>query len=319
MRHAVLSALIALMFLGPELPAALADEPQAPATADYAHTTIAGASARGKAEDWLIMPAGVVTTTGTLTFMTADGGLSEDKVKFTDVVFFSFAFRYAIKGRAELALGVNLLPKQPSFTDESPWQGANLGARVGFGKRFAGWLHLAGGPLLSTSSGYWLNSELGIEAKKSIDPSVVFQGGLGGTATALVFDESTDESFWMSELAVDGEMIFRAPQGEVAFWLGTQFRFPLVKNPGPGSPDPATGLFLDPQTRVNFYLGFVLSAIPAWDIFVQYVFVDRGDLVNPATTLPILSGGFDQGHLIFGITRRFKQAPPQSPSLYLAH
>lgn len=326
MRHTPVPALIASLFpaavlvFALALRPALADEPdQAPASAELVYTTAGGASPRGKAEDWLIMPAGLLTATGTLTFMTADGGLRpEETVKFTDVVFFALAGRYSIKGRAELALGVTLLPKQPSYTDESPWQGTHLGGRVGFGKRYAGWLHLAGGPLLSTASGYWANTELGIEAKKSIDPSVVFQGGLGGTFTALLYDQATDESFWMSELAVDGEMIFRAPRGEVAFWLGTQFRFPLVKNPGPSAPDPASGLFMDPQTRVNFYLGFVLSAIPAWDIFIQYVFVDRGDLINPPTTLPILSGGFDQGHLIFGLTRRFKQSPPQAPTLILA-
>jgi hypothetical protein len=35
--------------------------------------------------------------------------------------------------------------------------------------------------------------------------------------------------------------------------------------------------------------------------------IDRGDLENPATTLPVLQGGTDQRVFTFGITRHFGQ------------
>jgi hypothetical protein len=44
-----------------------------------------------------------------------------------------------------------------------------------------------------------------------------------------------------------------------------------------------------------------------WDLFAELVVLDRGDLSHPATTLPILDGGFDQTHLVVGLTRRFKR------------
>jgi hypothetical protein len=31
--------------------------------------------------------------------------------------------------------------------------------------------------------------------------------------------------------------------------------------------------------------------------------IDRGDIANPATRLPILDGGFDQKQIMFGVTR----------------
>jgi hypothetical protein len=56
----------------------------------------------------------------------------------------------------------------------------------------------------------------------------------------------------------------------------------------------------------------VLSLVKKWDLFVDIAVVDRGDSTNPATRLPILSGGFDQQQIIFGITRHI-EAKPDAP------
>ncbi len=58
-------------------------------------------------------------------------------------------------------------------------------------------------------------------------------------------------------------------------------------------------------------MGTVLSAVKKWDIYVDLAIVDRGDLANPATRLPILDGGFDQTQVIFEVTRHieYKRKP----------
>jgi len=110
-----------------------------------------------------------------------------------------------------------------------------------------------------------------------------------------------------------------SPRGEVAAWLGAQFRVPLVASPGDGDPDATTGMFLDPQTRMSFHVGVVLSYIESWDLFARVAIVDRGDFAEPGTTLPILDGGFDQTHVIFGITRRFAFDRDRDAPLMIVH
>ena len=40
--------------------------------------------------------------------------------------------------------------------------------------------------------------------------------------------------------------------------------------------------------------------------------IDRGDLANPATRLPILDGGFDQKQIVFGVVRHIEGKQPSS-------
>ena len=43
-----------------------------------------------------------------------------------------------------------------------------------------------------------------------------------------------------------------------------------------------------------------------WDLFAEFAIVDRGDMENPATRLPIMDGGFDQQQILLGVTRHFE-------------
>jgi hypothetical protein len=61
----------------------------------------------------------------------------------------------------------------------------------------------------------------------------------------------------------------------------------------------------DPQTRLNFHVGMVYALIDNWDLYLEIAVIDRGDLIDVRTTLPILDGGFDQQQVIFGVVRRF--------------
>jgi hypothetical protein len=79
---------------------------------------------------------------------------------------------------------------------------------------------------------------------------------------------------------------------------------------------------IDPQARVDFHLGSVLALVPDWDLFVDFAVIDRGDLSNASTRLPILDGGFDQEQILFGITRHVKREhhrhdAPDDPALEL--
>ena len=76
--------------------------------------------------------------------------------------------------------------------------------------------------------------------------------------------------------------------------------------------DPTTGLAIDPQPRLDFHAGTVLSIVKEWDLFADFAVIDRGDLSNPATRLPILDGGFDQKQIVFGVIRHVEGSPKTS-------
>jgi hypothetical protein len=44
-------------------------------------------------------------------------------------------------------------------------------------------------------------------------------------------------------------------------------------------------------------------------LFVDFAVIDRGELSDPSTRLPILDGGFDQRQVIFGVTRHIEGKP----------
>jgi hypothetical protein len=303
------AALLALL-----APAVAAAQETAPPASEVGTVSAlpAGGSARTMARDWMIPPAGDLVLGGSLTFLTADAGPMDRALKFTDAVFVGLHVHYALANRVELSLAQSFLPKQPSYTDELVWQGGALGARVGFGSRYASWLRFAGGPLLDRQGG-WGSASLGFQARKSIDPTIVFQGALGGVGTGLRYDDPREHA-WLAEIQTTGEIIFRSPRNEVAFWLGTQFHFPVA------SDSSSLLVPLDPETRVSFHLGLVLAYVETWDLQSEVVFWDRGDVDESGTTLPIFDGGFDQVQLLFAISRRFskKEAPTDQREIHLA-
>lgn len=273
---------------------------------------------RSQASDWMIMPEGWYTVSGQLSFMTAPesplGGTTDGEVRFTDVMLLGLEARTSIGGKAELAANLDILPKQPSFTDEAIWQRLGFSGRVGFKKRYAAFADVSAGPLLG-AEGLWGSGATGVQVRKSIHETLVFQlsGGASFTGLAPEGMSAMDDSAWFVEAITGGEMVFRVPNGMMAGWVGTQLRFPIV--------DGASGMgpSLDPHTRANVNLGVVLSYIHNWDIFAQLSVVDRGDLVEPQTTLPILDGGFDQTQLVVGLTRRFQRAKssPNQPLMII--
>ena len=272
-----------------------------------------GTSARSKASDWMIMPSGTATIGGTLQFVTAREGGGPDGLRFTDLVLTSFDARWSLEKRFEIFATTSFLPKQPSTSDELVWQSAATGARVGLGERYTLYTTVGGGPLLERR-GMWGGGTLGAQVRKSLHPTLVVEGNAGGAYTALM-EKERDRPSWLGEALIRGELVFRVPSGMMAGWLGTEFRFPVAH--GSGMSDTGAPAY-DPQTRVNVNLGVVLSYIDDWDIFAKYMVVDRGDMASPATTLPILQGGFDQKHIIVGITRRYRPKRHDRRSMMVA-
>lgn len=259
---------------------------------------------RSKSESWLIAPGGSGSVGGGLTFMVADGDLSGliggRRLQFTDVVLLGLNTRYSLGGIAEVDLSTTLLPKQPSFTDELAWQSASLGFNIGLSDTFLTSLRFAGGPTLQDSGG-WASAQLGLGWRYAVDTYMVFDGGIHGRGTALFVE---DEAPWFGEVAVNAQVVLPNP-GAAALWFGTEFTFPVASNDTANFP-------MDPQTRANVMVGGVLSFVDNWDLYATWAFIDRGDLVNPATNLPILDGGFDQQQLTVGLTYRFEAEPDPS-------
>ncbi len=291
MRHVTMFLALAVAGTASWAPPALAQD-------EEAIYITSGSDYRSMAEDWLILPKGSATLGGDLRFMTAEGGLGDEALRFTDVVLLDVNGRISLTETSELFASLTLLPKQPSHTGELLWQGTSLGGRVGFAERFAASLRATVGPTLA-HSGYWTTADVAIEARKSLHDTFRFQGMLGASATALFLEGAPERRLGFGEIVADGELVLRVPNGAAAMWVGTQFRFPVMKT---STPD------LDPQTRVNFRIGGVLAYIDDWDIYAELSVNDRGELRESATRLPVLDGGFDQTFLMLGVTRRFQRS-----------
>lgn len=297
-----MTARLALAFLAvtAATPAALAQvEDSTPAVVSGDSMSVAGASVRSYAADWLVNPFRELEVESSFRFVTApESNLTADddgELRFTDVGIFHAGARYSFARRFEVAAGVDLLAKQPSYLDEPAFDGADLGFRYSLGKNWALWAGGGGGPLLD-DAGAWGDAAAGLQARTSIDETIRFQASAGVSGTRLFMGEDSGRP-WFTELVSHGEALLRTPRGEVAGWLGVDYRVPLADIDGT--------VQIDPKVRLNFQLGFMLGYVNKWDLYMIYAVVDRGDIEEPDTTLPILDGGFDQSQIIFGAARRF--------------
>jgi hypothetical protein len=108
----------------------------------------------------------------------------------------------------------------------------------------------------------------------------------------------------LTELLTETGVAIRDKKGLFASWLTFSFSFPLVARPLASGRDPDRG-FLDPQTRVGMSFGALVGVTRGLDLFTEVSIRDRGDAGEAQTTLPILSGGFDQRRILFGFNKRF--------------
>ncbi len=276
---------------------ASADIGERPAMDMGTEVSVESRSVRGVAEDYLVMPSGGELA-AQMKFITADPMLGGEPLKFTDLALFELAGRYSLFSKLELSAQVDLLPKQPSFTDEKPWQSVGAGLRSPLGKHVALSLSGAGGHLIA-HQGMWTREALAIEWKKPIEEKWLSFDVIGGVDGVGITAPGVRDSAFLTELSASTSALFREPTGHWGAWLGIAYAVPVQHS----GADPTTGLMIDPQPRLDFHAGTVLSIVKEWDLFADFAVIDRGDLANPATRLPILDGGFDQKQIVFGVIR----------------
>ncbi|HEY5927963.1 MAG TPA: hypothetical protein VIV11_40025, partial [Kofleriaceae bacterium] len=202
----------------------------------------------------------------------------------------------------ELAASVELLPKQPSFTDEKSWQSVGFAVRSPLGRHIALALGGGGGHLMS-HQGQWIGESLSIEWKKPVhEDFLAFDVQAGVNGLGLSSPNSTKSTAFLTEVSLRTTALFHEPKGHWGAWIGIGYAVPVQYS----GKDPTTEMAIDPQPRLNFHMGTVLSAVKKWDIYIDFAIVDRGDAASPATQLPILDGGFDQKQIIFGVTRHIE-------------
>jgi hypothetical protein len=259
-------------------------------------------SARGVAREWMVLPSGLELT-GELTFVTADAALGGGDLALSDVGILTLRARTALPGPMELVAEVDLLPKQPSYTDEMIWQGGSLGLRVQIpDHQVAIALTSTGGPMLG-DLGWWGSGGLAVEARKRLADIMTFRGSAGGTGTLLAPTADDRDRAWLVEAGLGGSVLFRDPWGKVGGWLGVGYAVPVAHD----GDDPMSGEALDPQPRLDLHLGTVVALVDEWDVYIDAAVIDRGELDAMATRLPILDGGFDQRQLMIGISYHPKQ------------
>lgn len=251
-------------------------------------------SRRGVAQDYLVLPHGAELT-GAMRFIMSEPVFGDEKLRFSDLALFSLAGRYSLFSKLELSAHASFLAKQPSITDEKPWQNAGVGLRSPLGKRVALAITGSGGHLID-HQGKWMQEAITLQWRKPIAELVQFE--ITGGMDAIGIDARNSTSAFVTEVAVGGKALVREPGGHWGAWVGLGYAVPVTAN----GIDPTTGLEIDPQPRLDFKIGTVVS-LNHWDLFAELAIVDRGDMSNPATRLPVLDGGFDQKQVIMGVSR----------------
>ena len=277
---------------------ARAEPERAPVSEDMGEDVVVSGGARSMANDWIIPPRGWVLGSA-LSYETARGGIGDHGLAFTDVAFLRLTARGVVKGRAEFYGGLDLLPKQPSFTDEPVFEGAHAGVLVRLPHHLGLDARVDEGSL-ENRTGIYGGARVGLVGRRIVHEILAYEGEVAASYTPLRFDQGARAA--LTEVTANGSIVFRAPEGAAAAWIGFGFAFPVAHSgslPGVGP--------LDPQVRSDVRVGAVVSLVKLWDVYAEYAFIDRGDYESPRTMLPILDGGFDAQQLTVGIVRHFGQ------------
>ncbi|MBK9030280.1 MAG: hypothetical protein IPL61_02890 [Myxococcales bacterium] len=249
-----------------------------------------GVDTRSYAKDWLVAPPGY-NIGGELRFITASTSPDGPRIKFTDLAILRLHTRWTAGRRVELSGSADLLAKQPDSRTDFLFQGGALGLKIATSRATAISAGLAGGPTMG-DDGFWGSVGTGVIHRSRIEQFLAFQYGGGASATALRMGDA--DPVWQAGLAASSELVFHTPRGEWALWFGFDLELPVVHTDA-----------LDPRSRLGVTIGTVFAAVKDWDIYTTFSWRDRGTTDLPATTLPIIDGGFDQKQFAVGLTRRF--------------
>ncbi len=261
-----------------------------PVAHETVHTLGGATDVRSYAKDWLVAPPGYHVG-GELRFITAGTSPDGPRIKFTDLAILRLHARTTLGRRVELAGSLDLLAKQPDSRTDLFFQGGGFGLKVATSRRTAITAGASGGPTMG-DDGFWASVGTGVTHRSRIEKFLAFQYGGGASATGLRLGEAP--TAWQAGLAATSELILHMPHGEWALWLGFDLELPIVHSDA-----------LDPRSRLGVTVGQVFAAVRDWDLYASFSWRDRGTTELPATTLPIVDGGFDQKQFAIGLTRRF--------------
>ena len=284
----------------------MADEEDGGRTGGEASIALDHGSHRGISQDYLVRPSGGELSAQIRLVMSEPSlGQATEPLRLTDLGLFDLSGRWSLFSKLEVSGAVTLVPKQPSYTDEKPWQSVSFGLRSPLGRKVAVSMTGAGGHLLN-HTGMWTREALMIEWRKPI--AQVLDFGVTGGVDAFTLSDKGKPGGMFGEVVLATSALFREPSGHWGGWVGVAYALPVLSR----GADPTTGMDLDPQPRLDLRLGNVLSITKEWDLFAEIAIVDRGDLSNPQTRLPILDGGFDQQQVMIGVTRHLEGPKPRN-------
>jgi len=294
---------------GPPPEAAAAPEYSGELVGETTATSSYSYSPGAKVSDDFLPPSGAVEVGGELVLVTSDYRLGPDRIELTDVGLLRLRVRRAFGEHLGLFAATHLLMKQPQSVDEPAWQGSLGGLVVPFGRWFAAELVAGGGPLLGRDG---IHHELASQLlfKRPIERYLRFELGLGTATTGLVLRPRPDAPFWFEEVVTHAQAQFGdADAGGV--WIGVDYRIPYAKSPSEPVWDGLARRSFDLGTTLGLSVGGVGEIEDTgWELFAILTVVDRGELDDPSTQLPILDGGFDQTQLSLGVQHRFQPPDP---------
>lgn len=257
----------------------------------------ASGSARGVAEEFLVLPDGAELG-GKLRTITGEGGLGPGKLALTDLALFDADLQWAFAKHYELDVSLTAMPKQPSMTHEHIFQGAALGVRRDVAARTALAVAASAQPLAGLR-GEAFGGSMFLTHKHRLNEVVTFALAAGASSTVL-HPAGASELPYLLEAAGHASVLCRVPNGVWGGWLGVGYAIPAYHH----GADPVSGMPLAPQPRLDIDLGNAVQLADQWDLTVDLQIIDRGELARPETRLPVIDGGFDQIQIMVGISRR---------------
>src|SRR5688500_5456713 len=133
---------------------------------------------------------------------------SRGELTLTDLALFGIGGRWSIFSKLELSLEANFLAKQPSFTDEKPWQSIGGAIRSPIGRRAALQISAAGGHLIG-HEGMWTKEALILQWRKPI--ADVLQFDIAGGVDGVSLSAPDAPSAFITEVALMTSALFREP------------------------------------------------------------------------------------------------------------
>ena len=227
----------------------------------------------------------------------ADASVAQ-KLEFTDLALFGLVGRWSLFSKLELVgVGRSACRSSRRTPTRSRGRASASALRSPLGRHVAIALSGGGGHLLD-HSGMWTREALTIEWKKPIDDEFLAFDVAGRRRRARprrAEDDAVDRVPHRGRGQHD-RAVPRADRhtGAAGSASGTRCRCRrAASDPTTEHRDRSAAAPRLPHRHA------CSSLVPKWDLFVDFAVIDRGELDDPATRLPILDGGFDQqpGHL----------------------